>query len=126
MSLATAQDDRGTVPVQQLVDQNTHTLVTTIRQRGSLRSKSVLTGSAGPVIGFAQLEEVGLVHADFLVGLESIQNAGCRDDQPSPRWNPLAPGANSIDSTDSSTTPRNASDTQTSLLLLDLANAHGG
>src|SRR6476620_5048239 len=29
MSLATAQDDRGTLPVQQLVDQNTHTLVTT-------------------------------------------------------------------------------------------------
>ena len=29
MSLATAQDDRGTVPVQQLVDQNAHTLVTT-------------------------------------------------------------------------------------------------
>ena len=27
------------------------------------------------------------------------------------RWNPLAPGANSIDSTDSSTTQRNASDT---------------
>src|SRR6185436_13749533 len=29
VSLATAQDDRGTVPVQQLVDQNAHTLVTT-------------------------------------------------------------------------------------------------
>ena len=29
MSLATAQDDRGTVPVEQLVDQNAHTLITT-------------------------------------------------------------------------------------------------
>src|SRR6476659_5203171 len=29
VSLATAQDDRGTVPVQQLVDQNAHSLVTT-------------------------------------------------------------------------------------------------
>src|SRR6476660_8122363 len=29
VSLATAQDDRGTVPVQQLVDQNAHTFVTT-------------------------------------------------------------------------------------------------
>src|SRR6478736_7106316 len=29
VSLATAQDDRGTVPVQQLVDQNAHSLITT-------------------------------------------------------------------------------------------------
>src|SRR5258707_2778841 len=29
VSLATAQDDRGTVPVQQLVNQNAHSLVTT-------------------------------------------------------------------------------------------------
>src|SRR6478672_690919 len=29
VSLATAQDDRGTLPVEQLVDQNTHTFVTT-------------------------------------------------------------------------------------------------
>ena len=29
MSLATAQDDRGTVPVEQLVDQNAHSLITT-------------------------------------------------------------------------------------------------
>jgi hypothetical protein len=50
VSLATAQNDRRTVPVQQLVDQNAHALVTTVRQRGSLRSKSVLTGSAAPVI----------------------------------------------------------------------------
>src|SRR5277367_146657 len=29
VSLATAQDDRGTVPIQQLVDQNAHSLITT-------------------------------------------------------------------------------------------------
>ena len=29
VSLATAQDDRGTAPVQQLVDQNAHSLITT-------------------------------------------------------------------------------------------------
>src|ERR1700737_2117467 len=60
------------------------TLVATHREPRSYRLPRSATQSRDKTGRNFGLEEVGLVHADFLVGLECVQDARCRDDQPSP------------------------------------------
>src|SRR5271166_2567839 len=48
--LATLPNDRDTAPVQQLIDDNAHSLITTDPTARSPRSKSAVTGSAAALL----------------------------------------------------------------------------